>query len=184
MGKKYTSRVPLVETADQRIKIARLSIACACCVFSTTDGEDVVVKKEHVEFVVNFLDRIYSSKSMGYDKLSEQERINTDSSDANISKLRAMFTLLPLQDFNETIKTLYQLPYFNRFTLEDYTGLPRDDLRLLLKFLTNNHLVERVRSDYRRMPIGTEFLEHCIEKPFTPDEIDRARKNYYSATEY
>jgi hypothetical protein len=184
MSKKYSSKVPLVEAADQRIKIARLSIACACCVFSTTNGEDVVVKKEHVEFVVNFLNRIYSSKSMGYDKLSEQERINTDSSDANINKLREMFALLPLQDFNEMVKILYQLPYFNRYTLEDYTGLPKDDLRLLLKFLTNNHLVERVRSDYRRMPIGTEFLEHCIENPFTPDEINKARKNYYSATEY
>ena len=121
---------------------------------------------------------------MGYDKLSEQERINTDSSDANIRKLRATFALLPLQNFNEMVKILYQLPFFNRFTLEDYTGLPKDDIRLLLKFLTNNQLVERIRSDYRRMPIGTEFLEHCIETPFTTDEIDEARKNFYAGAEF
>ena len=32
MGKKYSSRIPLVEPADQRIKIARLSASAAACI--------------------------------------------------------------------------------------------------------------------------------------------------------
>jgi len=43
-------------------------------------------------------------------------------------------------DFNEMVKVLYQLTILLiGFTLEDvYRRLPKDDLRLLLKFLTNN----------------------------------------------
>lgn len=184
MGQKYSSRVPLVEAADQRLKIARLAVACACCVFSTTNGEDVVVTREHVRFVTNFMYRVYSTKSLGYDKLSEQDRANSDTSEDNIQKLRKQFLLLPLPDFNEIAKIIFQLPYFNRNTLEDYTGLPKDDLKLLLKFLTNNHLVERVRADYRRLPLGTEFMESLLENPITRDEVEEARKEFYSSADY
>lgn len=184
MGRQYSSKIPIVEAADQRIKIARLAVSCACCLFSTENGEDVIVKKEHVDYVVDFMNTIYAAKSFGYDKLSEQDKVNSDASNENISKLRSKFLLLPLPDFNEMARILYQLPYFSRNTLEDYTGLPRDEMKVLLKFLTNEHLIEKVKGDYRRYPLGTEFLEAILAKPVTRDEIDAARKDFYSANEF
>lgn len=181
MGRQYSAKIPIVEAADQRLKIARLAVSCAACVFSTEDGETVLVKEEHVEYVVAFMNRLYATKAFGYDKLSELEAANSDSSDANLTKLRSGFLLLPLQDFNEMVKILHQLPYFSRNSLEDYTGLPRDDLKLLLKFLTNNHLVERIRSDYRRLPLGTEFLNNMMDEPITKEEIEVARRDFYSS---
>lgn len=183
MGAKYSSKVPIVEAADQRIKIARMSVAAACCVFSTETGEDVIVKKEHVDFVVDFMDELYCAKSFGYDKLSEQDRLVSDTSDDNISKLRTQFLTLPIMDMNEMAGILYQLPYFSRVTLEDYTGLSKDDLKMLLKFMTNNHLVDKVKGDYRRLPLGTELLENLVNKPITKQEIDSARKQFYSTTD-
>lgn len=185
MGSVYSSKVPVVEAADQRIKIARLSVAAACCVFSTDEtGEKVIVTPEHVDFVVDFMNELYHAKSFGYDKMSEQDLLTSDTSDDNISKLRATFLTLPIMDFNEMAKILYQLPYFSRATLEDYTGLSKDDLRMLLKFLTTNTLVDKVRGDYRRLPLGTELLESMVNKPITKQEIDSARKDYYSVAEY
>lgn len=185
MGAKYTSSIPIVEAADQRIKIARLSVAAACCVFSSDEtGEKVIVKPEHVDFVVDFMDELYCTKSFGYDKLSEQDRVTSDTSDDNISKLRASFLMLPITDFNEMAKILYQLPYFSRATLEDYSGLSKDDLRMLLKFMTNNHLVDKLRGDYRRLPLGTELFENLTRVPVTKAEIDAARKNYYGDAGY
>ena len=185
MGAKYSSTIPIVEAADQRIKIARLSVAAACCVFSSDEtGEKVIVKPEHVDFVVDFMDDLYCAKSFGYDKLSEQDRITSDTSDDNISKLRKAYLALPITDFNEMSKVIYQLPYFSRATLEDYTGLSKDDLRMLLKFLTNNHLVDKVRGDYRRLPLGTELFESLVNNPATRAEIDEARKLVYGAAEY
>lgn len=180
MGARYSAKVPVVEAADQRLKIARLSVAAACCVFSTENGEDVIVKPEHVDFVVKFMNRLYCSKSFGYDKLSEQDTVTSDASEANIKKLRTAFLTLPLMDVNEMAKILYQLPYFSRVTLEDYTGLAKDDLRVLLKFMTNNYLVDKVKGDYRRLPLGTALLEDLVNKPVTKEEIETSRKEFYA----
>jgi len=184
MGRKYSSKVPIVEAADQRIKIARLAVSCAACVFSTDDGTNVMVKKEHVEFVVKFMNDIYSTKSFGYDKLSEQDKVNSDSSEDTMAQLRRQFILLPFHDMNELAKILYGLTYFSRNTLEDYTGLPRDELKSLLKFLTTHHLVEKVKADYRRYPLGTQFLESILNQPITKEETDEVRKNFYSSSGY
>lgn len=181
MGAKYSSKVPIVEAADQRIKIARLAVSTACCVFSTENGIDVIVKPEHVDFVVDFMNEIYCSKSFGYDKLSAQDIKTSDTSEDNIKKLRSLFLTLPIMDFNEMSTILYQLPYFSRTTLEDYTGLSKDDLKLLLKFMTNQHLVDKVKGDYRRLPLGTELLENLVNNPVTKQEIDTARKDFYSS---
>ena len=181
MGNKYSSVIPIVEAADQRLKIARLAIACACCVFSTDNGIDVIVKKEHVQFVVDFMNKLYCSKSMGYDRLSDKDKDNTDASDEKLKALRKEYLCLPALDHNEMASILYSLPYFSRFTLEDYTGLQKDELRALVKFLTNRHLVEKVRGDYRRYPLGTDFFVSILNNPITKEEILEARKEFYSA---
>jgi len=185
MGIAYSSKVPIVEAADQRIKIARLAIATAACVFSSDEsGENIIVKPEHVDFVVDFMNSLYCAKSFGYDKLSEQERAASDSSDDNLAKLRMMFLTLPMVDVNEMAKTLYQLPYFSRATLEDYTGLSKDDLKMLLKFMTTQHLVEKSRGDYRRLPLGTQLFEDLTTRKVTKTEIEQARKDYYAPTDF
>lgn len=184
MGAKYSSKVPIVEAADQRIKIARLSVATAACMVSTDDTyESIIVKPEHVEFVVDFMNNCYAAKSFGYDKLSEQEQATTDSSDDNIMKLRQAFLTLPLGDVNEMAKTLYQLPYFSRATLEDYTGLQKDELKILLKFLTTRCVVEKSRGDYRRLPLGTQLFENLTAKLISKEEVERARKDYYDTSD-
>lgn len=184
MGARYSSKIPIVEAADQRIKIARLAVAAACCVFSSDEtGEKVIVKPEHVDFVVDFMNELYCTKSFGYDRLSEQDATTSDTSADNISKLRALFLTLPLVDANEMAKILYQLPYFSRATLEDYTGLSKDDLKMLLKYMTNNHLVDKVKGDYRRLPLGTELFENLTTVPITKAEIEAARKDFYNAAD-
>lgn len=185
MGARYSSKVPIVEAADQRIKIARLAVAAAACVFSTDEtGENIIITEEHVEFVVDFMNEIYCAKSLGYDRLSDQDTANSDMSIDNINKLRALYLTLPLPDAKEMAQTIYQLPYFSRATLEDYTGLSKDDLKVLLKFMTNNHLVDKVRGDYRRLPIGTALFENLTTVEITRKEIEAARKDFYSSAEY
>lgn len=185
MGLRYSSRIPIVEAADQRLKIARLAVAAAACVVSTDDEyKNVIVKPEHVQFVTDFMHEIYDAKSFGYDRLSDQDASTSDTSITNINKLRALFLALPMVDANEMAAILYQLPYFSRATLEDYTGLAKDDLKMLLKFMTNQHLVDKVRGDYRRLPLGTELFENLTATPIKQEEIEEARKSFYSAADY
>lgn len=180
MGQKYSSTVPLVEAADQRLKIARLSIGCAACMFSTTNGNDLIVEPKHVEFVVNFMHEVYSKKSMGYDLLSDIDKGNSSTSEDRMYDLRKQFLRLPNHDHNELAAILYGLPYFSRSTLEDYTGLCTEELKSLLKFLTTNNIVEKYKIDYRRLPLGTTFLEDLVNNKITNEEIALARKGYYN----
>ncbi len=182
MGRKYSAKVPIVEAADQRTKIARLSVACAVCVVSTDEEfKKIIVKPEHVRFVVNFMHEVYGKKSFGYDKLSAEETTNCDGSTAKIVELRRKFLALPLHSPSEIAQTIYGLPYFSRATLEDYTGLSRDDLRVILKYMTTNHLVEKSRGDYRRLPLGTQLFENMITDAIYQDEITEARKGSYTS---
>ena len=148
MGKKYSSRIPLVEPADQRLKLARLSVAAAACVYSTDDGTNVIVSKEHVVFVTNYLCSIYDSRALGYDRFSADEFENSDTTDAAMQRLRDNFIAIPFagRSVMEVVKALYQMPYFNRNTLEDATGLDRDEIKNLLQFLISNSIVEKSRS--------------------------------------
>ena len=62
--------------------------------------------------------------------------------------------------------------------------MSKDDLRALLKFLTTNSLVDKVRGDYRRLPLGTELLENLVNIPVTQREIETARKEVYAGADY
>ena len=72
MAKKFAAAIPLAQPAEQRIKIARMAVACAALTFSTRDGERLIVLPEHVKWVEAFLDKAYCKPSMGYDLFSLQ----------------------------------------------------------------------------------------------------------------
>lgn len=186
MGTKYSPKVPLVEAADQRIKLARLSVAAAACVASTDETfQKIIVQPSHVRFVVKFLNEQYSTKAMGYDRMSDFESATSDVSTDNINKLKTIFLQLPLNDPAEIARIIYTLPYFSRNTLADYTGLTADDLRLLMKFMTTNSLVEHTsKQDYRRMPLGTEFFKVLTTHGISQEDIKKARAAYHPALGY
>lgn len=72
---RYGTEIPLVEPNEQRIKIARLSVATAAMFFSTDDeGSVVIVRPEHVEFVGQFLDTIYSKPSLAFTEFANNMR--------------------------------------------------------------------------------------------------------------
>lgn len=185
MGKKYSSRIPLVEPADQRLKIARLAVAAAACVYSTDDGTNVIVKPDHVAFVVEYLNSVYDSRALGYDRFSADEFENSDTTDAAMQRLRNTFISLPFasRDVSEIVKAMYQMPYFSRNTLEDATGLDRDELKHLMQFLISNSIVEKAGMDYKRTPLGLAFIESMLTSPATDGEIREARARRYTESE-
>lgn len=181
MGKKYSARIPLVEAADQRLKLARLSVSVACCMFSTENGQDVIIKPEHVEFVYTYLNRIYDSRALNYDKFSVDDFESNDTTSDALQSLRQKFIALPFasQPLDAIVRALYQLNQRStRNTISDATGLDPDELRLLLPFMLNNSIIE-VASDgnaYYKTTVGREFLESLLLDPPTETEIVEARK--------
>jgi len=77
----HAGEIPLVEPADQRFKIARLSAAAASRVFSTdAAGEKLIIRPEHVHFAVSVLYTLYCHPNFKYDQWSLMER-TTDIAD-------------------------------------------------------------------------------------------------------
>lgn len=60
LSKKYSPEIPLVHSAEMRIKLARLSISLAALVFSIDKEDNIIIKPEHVSYIVKFLQEIYN----------------------------------------------------------------------------------------------------------------------------
>lgn len=185
MGRRYSSRIPLVEPADQRLKLARLSVAAAACVYSTDDGTNIIVKPEHVEFVVNYLYSVYDSRALSYDRFSADDFEVNDTTNAAMQRLRSTFVAIPFatRSIMDIVRALYQLPYFNRNTLEDATGLDRDEMRNLMQFLMSSSLIEKAGPDYKRTPLGLAFIEQLLVEPPTDTEVRTARERRHMYSE-
>jgi hypothetical protein len=185
LGRQFSSKIPLVEPADQRIKLARLATALACCLYSTDDGHNVIVKPEHVEYIVEYLQHIYCSDALKYDKFSAEDFENSDSSDSTLQRLRSDFLglIITEREPQEVITALYQLPYLDRRALEDATGLGSEELRSVMHFIIANQLVEKAGTGYRRTPLGTSFLDQMLLNPASEEEIKACRAKRYSNTE-
>lgn len=188
MGIKYSSRIPLVEAADQRIKLARLAVSAACCMFSTEDGETVIVKPEHVDFVFQYLNTVYDARALNYDKFSAADFETNDTSDAAMKHLRDEFVALPIatKEIEEVAAALCQLHQrCTRNSIIDTTGLDPDEIRALLPFLIKNSIIEPASdgSAYYKTAVGREFLESILLNPPTASEIEAIRYQRLKKTE-
>lgn len=95
-GNFYTNKVPIVEGANQRIKLARMAIATAARVYSTDDtGEMIIVKPEHVEYVYDFLTEIYKKQSLGYWDLSKQAYSQREKAESCTGEVKAFLSDFP-----------------------------------------------------------------------------------------
>lgn len=152
LSRKYLP--PLVEGAEQRIKIARLAVAAAARVYSTDDGKHVQVKPEHVEFVGQYLDQIYSKPSMSFDlhsaaKLADREIHDVKAVQAEFEKHQTDLRSLLADASSFTIPDL-----------QDYAACGREDAINLASFLVRKRCIRKGKFGYYKLPAFTEFLRH------------------------
>lgn len=152
MGKKYHPNIPLVEPSDQRLKLARMSIALAIRLFSTDEtGEIVYVTREHVEYIVQWLESQYDKPSMSYDAWSEQQWRATQF-DAATEKLVIDY-LRGLPDSEEIITYLStRSKPFRVQDLENSCGLDRETTKDIIKALMKYSALESAPSGFRSQP--------------------------------
>lgn len=92
MGQRYVANPPLVQSANVREKICRVAVALAVRLFSTEDGEHVLVCKEHVRDAVKFMDRLYAMPGFGYGRVSQQHYEDLSIAQASMPKAREFLT--------------------------------------------------------------------------------------------
>jgi hypothetical protein len=153
----YTEdRIPLINKGGTRYKIAKLAAALACRLFSTEDGERVLVKNEHVDWIVQFLERIYEDPQTGYRRFSDGMRaLNTLIEPGWLeSELRRVPYLKSLVD------GLMRESYIERQDLMDWGGIDYQTAQTLISTLVRcNAMLRRGRSGgYVKTPGFVDFL--------------------------
>lgn len=171
LSKKYSSDIPLVEPAEERIKIARLSISLAARLFSTDiSGEKIVVKKIHVEYICNFLDKIFSKSSMEYDIYSMSVKKKIELTPEDKEKLFKDFQ--GFMEWENLRDILLEYQRFRKSELIDQIGYDSDESKRLFKWLGVNRLVKSMSVGYVKSPAFTEFLKSIKEEK---DKNERPR---------
>ena len=158
LSAKYSAYIPLIEPADTRVKLARLSVACAARCFSCDKNGNVIVKAEHVEFIVNFLTTCYDSPFMAYDIYSRKARSESVfGSDDDLMKALLEFKKLP--SWHETVEVLTRIGNpFRMYELAEQTGLDNDEAKDVVHFLGRHQMVQTLPAGYRKLPKLVSFL--------------------------
>lgn len=154
MGEGYTSEIPLVESADFRVKLARMAAAWAARLFSTDDGNRLLVKKEHVEAAAQFVDECYKKSSFRYKQFSEARAKENEPLGASRDDV-----IKWLEDEPLVFQFLSSYDEFKRQDIEDFCGMTREDSANITRYLSSHRLVRLSRGTLRKTPMFIKLLE-------------------------
>ena len=158
LGKKYHPKIPLVEPSDQRLKIARMAVALAVRLFSSDEtGQLVLVEKDHVDYVVNWLETQYDKPSMAYDTWSEGEW-RADRFGDGVEEGLAKY-LIALPNGADIVNFLFaQVKPFRAADMENACGLDRETQKDLIRELTRNYALVNTPNGFKSQPNLNELL--------------------------
>jgi hypothetical protein len=157
LGDKYKSNVMLVTPADQREKIARLAVAAAARVYSTDDGTRIIVKKEHVTFVCNLIERCYDSKAIGLNEYAAATALSSAMSPDKEEKLRKEFK--KFDEWEHVRQTLLATTYFRKGDLGDQLGYEPNQIKELIRWMNFNMLIQNTTSGFKKLPAFISMLK-------------------------
>ncbi len=157
LSERYSAFIPLIEPADTRIKLARLAVSCACRCFSSDGDGNVVVRPEHVEFVVDFLRECYDSPFMGYDRYSDRAKSEAAFGDGEYERAVEELGKLPRWEEAVSVLSRIQTP-FRMYELSEQIGLDSWDARDIIRFLSKYRMVRTRPVGYEKLPKLNWFL--------------------------
>jgi hypothetical protein len=155
---KYSTDLPIVTMSEQKIKVARMTVALAARLFSTDEtGEKVIVKPEHALYIGKYLDKIYSKPAFAYDIWSKT-RQNAVSL-ANTEAVREKIAPLGKQ----VVDVFMDMKQIRISDLEEILGVSREETKDVLSFLIKNRALIKVYSWYQKQPAFIALLRDIQE---------------------
>lgn len=163
---RYSPKIPLVEPGDLRYKIARIAAATAVALFSVDEtGKNVVVKPCHAEVAFEFLNRIYSSTSMGFDIYSETVAEH-ECKEADINEIGECIENMLQTDmpFKQFIATFLAMEFFQRKELAERLGLDSKSSAVdnFMRICTKHSLLRSTRAGYRKTAKFIKILKEFM----------------------
>jgi len=166
LGKTYVSNIPLVEAADQRLKLARISAALAVRTYSH-DGDCVRVRPCHVEYAANFLDKLYSADTFGYYDYSRMIKTENELRDEEEVAERMRGTSYA----KDVVRSMLDTTNFTAFDVTDWTEYSLEESRGLVGFLVRKNALKRARRGYMKTVAFIALLKQ-LEREDLKNEDD------------
>jgi hypothetical protein len=153
MGKRYTEDPPLLQAANSREKIARVAAALAAAVFSSPDGEQLIIKVEHVRDAATFIDRLYSMPTLGYAARSAETIADRTEAKGNRADVRKY-----LRNNVALSKFLRGTAKFRRQDVEEVMNVSREQANGIINKLWDSRMITKEAGDIRVQPALHELL--------------------------
>ena len=137
LNKEYESHIKIFGTEAWK-KLSRLAIAVAAYTCSTDESyENIIVKKEHVDYARDFLVKLYDNPTFGFKRYIQNEKQFTEIDDEGITALQDMYNKEPM-----LIMQLEQCSTTSRNILMSVTGMENKDLSVALSRLTRLRFIK------------------------------------------
>lgn len=154
---------PLI-TNDQKYKLAKLasSIACLTCSFND-DFTKIIVKKEHIEYLSNLIDREYSLA--GLSDLSSQSKFNEIDLDYIYILTESIKNKINVETEQalEIIEWITKQQKINREDIIEEFTLTRDrQAQPLLTYLKNEKIIKMARNHYSIAKKGVSIARFIV----------------------
>lgn len=121
-------------------KIARFASALACMLCSTTDYKNVMVTKEHVDYVVEFIKTLYDNQIFRLKEFASEERSYSEVVESDTKTLESLYPK------NVTfIDFLANTSKVNRNELQTVSGLSRDEFTRIFNILAARKFIKLAR---------------------------------------
>ena len=170
LGKTYSSACPIVEPSDQRMKVLRLAAAIACRTYSTDDMGHMVIRKCHVEFIEQFLNRIYKSKGLGYYEYSVAQRGEEHIEDPE--GVKAIMRDVP--NARDTIKSIMEAELLRSEDIQNYTEYDFTRANEFIGLLARKNCLRRRKLGYRKTGPFIEILKE-LDREVIPNSTLREK---------
>jgi hypothetical protein len=137
LNKKYPSHIKLFGTEAWK-KISRIAQAVAgYTVSASEDFQSIIVTKEHVDYAVDLLQRIYDNPVFKFKEYVEMEMRYRNIDEEAVASLQLIFNKYP-----NLVLQLEQQVETTRPMLESTTGLETQELRKGLQLLTKSYFIK------------------------------------------
>lgn len=170
---KYSADLPLITASEMKIKLARLSVALAARLFSTDDGESVVTKPEHVQYISQWLDKIYSNPCFSYDlwstKVQERKVLNEE----RIKEILFGKSVI-LRD------CLLEMGQIRVTDIEEIIDGDRKEAKELLSGLLAARAIQKIHGFYVKVPA---FIKILRDIEITDGRMIEKLKDMFNGTE-
>ena len=142
INKEYDSYIKLFST-EAWLKIIRLAIAVAGYVVSTDDNfENIIVKKEHVDYAAKMLVKLYDNKTFRFKEYVQQERDYTTLKEGDVETLQKLW-----KDNQGLLMYLENHSKINQRTLQSISGLDMQGFSSVLNVLVSKFFIKMTAND-------------------------------------